>query len=147
MMKRIIVIILFLSNPLIIQAIDRGYPFVIFDGKIYKVSEEHVNEEQIGRKIGQVTSNPDKNGHYYGNASNYYPIGTIYYEIKQMKTNEGISVYYDDKYMKAVFIEKAPFHWKNWFIPSMPYLFLLSLVVLYVVREEYRKQVLKKSSF
>ncbi|MFC4403220.1 hypothetical protein [Gracilibacillus xinjiangensis] len=144
MMREIIVIIILLFvHPLIIQGVEEVFPFVVLDGKVYRVLEEQVEGNEIGREIGEVTTLPDAGGQYYGNASNKYPVGTKYYQVKQTDIFDAISVFDGEQYLKAVFTKNVPFHWKNLFIHSIPYLFLLSLVVIYVVREEYKKQVLE----
>ncbi|KAB8139183.1 hypothetical protein F9U64_01990 [Gracilibacillus oryzae] len=147
-MKKIaVLIILLLFHPLFIQALEIGDPFVVLDGKVYQVLEEQVDNSEIRQEIGQVTAESNDISRFYGNASNIYPVGTKYYQIKQTDITEAIAVYDGNDYWKAVFAEAVPFHWKNLFINSIPYLFLLSLVILYVVREEYKKRLMENSDF
>jgi hypothetical protein len=64
-----------LSNPGMTSATSWAYPFVVYEGYIYVVSEERVGEEEVEKEIGSV-------GHYSdmetlpGSFSNAYPIGT-----------------------------------------------------------------------
>ncbi len=75
------------------------YPFVVWDGFVYVVSEEYVTE--IDSKIGHVTmySNMEERP---GNFSNIYKKGTKYYSIKGVSTEESIAIReFDGKYKKA----------------------------------------------
>ena len=69
----------------------------VWDGKVYKVQEnEMIEESKIGKRIGKVKTEPYSTMRssamtYYGNASNYYPIGTPYYEIKGISPSADIA--------------------------------------------------------
>ena len=98
-----------------IQAHKWAYVFVVWDGKVYEVIEEEMIEEsEIGKSIGEVKTKPNSNTYrYYGNASNYYPVGTPYYEIKGISTSTAIAVKVDNEWLKAVYVHNAPFHIMN----------------------------------
>ncbi|MGD6855838.1 hypothetical protein ACQCVO_12245 [Bacillus infantis] len=91
------------------------------------MTDENVPESQIGENIGEVETRPhDMTGDYYGNASNEYQIGTKYFEIKDLPTDEGIAVEIaDSAWQKAVFAHEAPSHWMD----VVPYV-LLTLLLL-----------------
>lgn len=69
-------------------------------------------------------------GDYYGNASNLYPIGTKYYEIKDLSTSTAIAVKEDNQWVKSVYVHKAPFHIMN--ILTHPF-FILSVAIMGVI--------------
>lgn len=80
---------------------DWAYPFVVWDGYIYVISDEFV--EEVDKKIGRVTKYSDKEGTYSGNFSNVYKKGTVYYSIKGVSTDEAIAIEEEGgKYKKAV---------------------------------------------
>ncbi|GGF17528.1 hypothetical protein GCM10010954_15340 [Halobacillus andaensis] len=90
-----------------VSAISWEYPFVVWDGGVYQVTEEPV--EEVGEPIGEVESKPDDQGDYRGNASNAYDIGTTYYSIPAADPNEEIAVAVEnDEYVKAVYENEAP---------------------------------------
>lgn len=88
-------------------ALDWAYPFVVWKGKMYEVTDEEVQE--IGEQIGKVRRKANETtGKYFGDASNALPKGTKYYEIKGISTNEAIAVEIKpDKWMKANYIGKS----------------------------------------
>ncbi|MBS4218091.1 hypothetical protein KHA96_07105 [Bacillus sp. FJAT-49711] len=67
-----------------------AYSFVVWDGYVYIVSDESV--ENIDKEIGHVTKHSDKEGSYWGNFSNAFPKGTKYYSITDTSTNDAIAV-------------------------------------------------------
>lgn len=80
---------------------DWAFPFVVWDGYIYVISDEFV--EEVDEKIGRVTKYSDKEGTYSGNFSNVYKKGTNYYSIKGVPTDEAIAIGEEGgKYKKAV---------------------------------------------
>lgn len=80
---------------------DWAYPFVVWDGYIYVVSDEFV--KGVDEKIGRVTKYSDREGTYSGNFSNVYKKGTNYYSIKGVSTDETIAIEEErGKYKKAV---------------------------------------------
>lgn len=130
-MKRI----MFLSLLLVfmisssVQALSWAYPFVVWKGKVYEVKEtEIIADSEIGKVIGKVKTKPnDMTGSYYGNASNFYPKGTKYYEIKGTSTSTAIAVKEDDQWVKAVYVHEAPFHIMNVILNF----FFISAIVLF----------------
>ena len=103
-----------------VLASEWAYHFVVWDGKQYEVKEEEIIEEsEIGKRIGKVKTEPYySSGYsdrmkYYGNASNVYPKGTPYYEIKGIPTSTSIAVKVDDQWVKVDYVRKAPFHIMN----------------------------------
>lgn len=67
-----------------------AYPFVVWNGYIYVVSEEKV--EKVEKEIGHVTKYSDREGTYSGNFSNIFKKGTKYYSIKGISLDEAIAV-------------------------------------------------------
>ena len=97
------------------QAFEWAYHFVVWDGKEYEVKQEELIEESaIGKKIGKVKTEPyyysDRTDAmtYSGDASNIYPIGTPYYEIKGVSTSSAIAVKVDNVWIRADYIRDAP---------------------------------------
>ncbi|CAG9621598.1 hypothetical protein [Sutcliffiella rhizosphaerae] len=134
-MKRIMTITLLLIFMLshTIHALSWAFPFVVWQGKVYEAKvEEIIPENDINKIIGEVKTQPnDMTGNYYGDASNYYPSGTKYYEIKGILTSTAIAVKENNQWVKAVYDHDAPFHIMNvisnfYFIASV---ILLALIV------------------
>lgn len=76
------------------------YPFVVWDGYMYEVTDEKVTT--IENKIGAVTKYSDME-QYGGNFSNAYPKGTKYFAIKGIDTEIAIAVQVDKgNYLKAI---------------------------------------------
>ena len=112
-----------------VQALSWAYSFVVWKSKVYEVKQEEiVAPSDIGKVIGKVKTKPDgMTGSYYGNASNHYPRGTKYYEIKGTSTSTEIAVKEDKQWVKAVYIHKAPFHILNIFSNKF---FLFGIVMI-----------------
>lgn len=71
-------------------------------------------------------------GKYLGNASNYFPIGTKYYEITGISPTSAIAVEIDkQEWVKAVYVNRAPFHVMNVF--SIPKLCIGLIVIIVIV--------------
>ena len=80
---------------------DWAFQFVVFDGYIYKLTDEYVKE--VKEQIGEVTKHSDVEGTYSGNFSNTYEKGTEYFSIKGISTNEAIAIKEGDGiYRKAI---------------------------------------------
>ena len=93
-----IVILLFI--PMNAGATSWVYHFVVWDGQIYKMTEEKVTS--IDNEIGAVTKYSDME-QYKGNFSNTYPKGTKYFAIKGIDTEIAIAVQVDKgQYLKAI---------------------------------------------
>ncbi|MGF9979624.1 hypothetical protein ABE042_22435 [Viridibacillus arvi] len=86
-----------------------AYPFVVWDGKVYEVSEVVLLDEKIGNFIGKVNAKPnDASGNYYGNASNTFAIGTKYYEISEISMADAIAVENENgQFIQADYAQKA----------------------------------------
>lgn len=128
-----------------VQALSWAIIFVVWDGKVYEVKQDEIiDREKIGEEIGEVKTKPnEETGKYYGNASNYFPIGTKYYEIKDISTSDAIAIKENDQWIKAVYVHDAPFHYMN--IMKNP-LFIFSIVIVFImiIGMTYRKiRVLK----
>lgn len=92
------------------SALSWAYAFVVYNGNVYEVTDQVVSELEIDQQIGEEKSKPnDQTGDYYGNASNFYDIGTKYYQIKGTSHKEAIAVESGEgQYKKAEFRHKAP---------------------------------------
>ena len=69
---------------------DWAYSFVVWDGYVYVLQDQEVNE--VGKEIGHVTRYSDIEGSYSGNFSNAYSKGTKYYKVKGVDTDVAIAV-------------------------------------------------------
>lgn len=116
-MKRItfLSLLFLLMIPVSAYALSWAYPFVVWEGKVYEVKQEDIlTDHEIGKVIGEVKTRPNEmTGDYYKAASNAYPIGTKYYEIKGTSTSFEIAVEADNQWVKAVYVHNAPFHIMN----------------------------------
>ncbi|QHJ71417.1 hypothetical protein [Planococcus halotolerans] len=126
------------------QALSWAYPFVVWDGTLYEVKEEErLSENEIAEAIGRVaTLADDMSGNYYGNASNFYPVGTVYYAIKDTGTSEAIAVNVEGEYLKAVYSQKAKFHFMNLLLDGrilMIVVLIIMAVIIYVARSKARR--------
>ncbi|UAL46098.1 hypothetical protein K7887_14315 [Sutcliffiella horikoshii] len=117
-------------------ALDWAYPFVVYKGGVYEVTDESLLQEDIGKEIGEVKRKADDySGNYYGDASNHYERGTKYFEITSVDPISAIAVEDNNGWIKAVYLYKAPFHWMNMF----PYYILgfIALVCFVVISLRY----------
>lgn len=121
-MKRVVslsLILVFLISSSV-QAHQWAYPFVVWEGKVYKferiidengikVNQEYIlNEGEIGKVIGEVkTKANDNTGEYHGDASNYFRIGSKYHEIIGTPTSSAIAIKDGDKWIKTIYVSKA----------------------------------------
>ncbi|MCR8658790.1 hypothetical protein [Paenibacillus endoradicis] len=125
------------STFFVIESIhaDWAHKFVVNDGKSFIISDNPIETDQIGSKIGKVTSFSDEEGTYWGNFSNYYPKGTEYYSIKGVDIDEAIAIKVNDEsFVKANYngeYEGALFDWRKlvWYIVGA---FLLYIVIIFV---------------
>lgn len=133
-------IIILLTNSSV-QALSWAYPFVVWSGNVYEVTDKEVIDSLIGKRIGEVKTKPnDMTGNYYGNASNYYPKGTEYFEISGISTDTAIAVKKEEgKWVKAVYVNKAPFHWVNLFTNPFPFLILIVIILFIGLRKRKTK--------
>ncbi|MEH7236821.1 hypothetical protein [Bacillus sp. JJ1562] len=136
-MKKILTltILFLLLTSTFASALSWAYAFVVHDGKVYEVKEDiPIKQTQLGNTIGQVETKPDEqSGDYYGNASNFFEIGTSYFKIEGTPTNEAIAVETEDgHYVKAVYVHDAPFSIKNVFM-SFNFWAVIGIVVIVLV--------------
>lgn len=106
MRKSLFLLMAFLLASAIVPATaihaDWAYQFVVNKGKAYVITDERVEQDQVGKRVGKVTAYSDQEGTYSGNFSNTYPKGTEYYAIQGMNVNEAIAVKIGDgSYVKA----------------------------------------------
>ena len=137
LIKTVLFFILFIfSFTSSVQALSWAYSFAVWNGNVYEVTEENVLESEIGKVIGEVKTKPNEmTGNYYGNASNSYPKGTKYYEIKGTSTESAIAVEVEEKqWVKAVYVHEAPFHWMDLVTKVLPFLILIAIVVFIISR-------------
>lgn len=115
-----------------VQALSWAIIFVVWEGKVYEVKQEEIIENSvIGNVIGEVKTTPDDmTGDYYGDASNFYSIGTKYYEIKGISTSDAIAIKEGNQWVKAVYVHKAPFHIMN--ILTNPF-FIISIGIITLI--------------
>ncbi|MGP4107902.1 hypothetical protein [Virgibacillus sp. L01] len=141
-MKRIVLffILFIITLTSSVQALSWAYSFVVWNGNVYEVKEEKVLEDEVGKIIGKVKTKPnDMTGNYYGNASNVYPKGTKYFEINSIPTETAIAVEVEEnKWQKADYAREAPFHWMNLVTKILPFLIIIPIVIVILVR--FRKQ-------
>ncbi|RQW74147.1 hypothetical protein EBB45_13075 [Lysinibacillus composti] len=92
------------------SALSWAYAFVVYNGNVYEVTDEVVSVSEVDEQIGEVKSKPDdQTGDYYGDASNFYEIGTKYYEIKGTSKKEAIAIEDGNhQFKKAEFRHEAP---------------------------------------
>lgn len=135
LMKKIMVLSLFFVL-VICSSVQAGLQdaFVVWDGKVYEVKKEvTVEKSLIGKSIGKVKTKPywDNKSRtsletYYGNASNAFPIGTRYFEIKGISPSTAIAVKVDNQWLKADYIYNAPYHIMN----TLTNLFIIVPIVI-----------------
>ncbi|TFE00663.1 hypothetical protein [Jeotgalibacillus salarius] len=147
-MKRIMLLSLLLIFMISysVQALSWAITFVVWEGKVYEVKQEEIIENsEISKIIGEVKTKPDDmTGDYYGDASNFYPIGTKYYEIKGTSTSTAIAVKEENQWVKAVYVHKAPFHIMN-VISNFYFISAVIIIALIIVGVVLRNKKLRKS--
>lgn len=123
------------------HALSWAYPFVVWEGKVYEVKKDDIlTDSEIGNVIGEVKTWPNEmTGDYYGNASNAYPKGTKYYEIKGTSTSFEIAVQEDDHWVKAIYVQKAPFHIMN-IVSSSFFIAAIVIIALILFRVILRRK-------
>lgn len=96
----LITLIAFTILPSKSLATDWAYPFVVWEGYIYEVTDEYVTDVDI--EVGEVTAFSDME-ELSGNFSNTYEVGTKYYTIEGVSSDEAIAIEEaDGNYIKAV---------------------------------------------
>ncbi|THE13063.1 hypothetical protein E1I69_09340 [Bacillus timonensis] len=141
-MKKIIclTIVFLLVTQTCASALSWAYFFVVHDGKVYEIKEDMLLKQyEVGEMIGKVETKADEyTGDYYGNASNYYEIDTVYFKIEDIPINEAIAVQtVEGHYVKAVYVHDAPSSFKNvlmsvnfWTIFGVSIVLLVGITVL-----------------
>lgn len=126
------------------QALSWAYPFVVWKGNVYEVKQEEIiPDSSIGKIIGKVKTKPNgMTGSYYGDASNYYPKGTKYFEIKGISAFTAIAVKEENQWVKAIYVHKAPFHIMN-VISSFYFISAVIVMALIIVGVILRYKKLK----
>ncbi|WP_214777842.1 hypothetical protein [Exiguobacterium sp. s22] len=111
-MRRLtLLILLSLSIALPVSALSYAYIFVVFDRNAYEVLDTTIEEGALGDVIGEVeTTVNDETGRYYGNASNGYPIGTVYREVDGESVEDVIAVEDGSEWKRAEYRFEAPYH-------------------------------------
>ena len=127
-----------------VQALSWHSEFVVWNDKVYEIKEEVLKDGDIGQYIGKVDAEADDyTGDYDGNASNVYPIGTEYYEIKNLSSDQAIAVEIGkQQWKKAEYIYDTPFRSKDLIGRYLPYTFVGSLLTIGLVFM-YRKKLFK----
>jgi len=151
-MKRIpfLTIILVFCISSSVQAFEWSYSFVVWDGKQYEVKiEEMIEESKIGKKIGKVKTQPYYYNRsdamkYYGNASNIYPIGTEYFEIKGFSPSTAIAVKVDNQWIKADYVHNAPYHIMNT-LTNLRYIVPAFIIILFIIFRVKKMRQMKTS--
>ena len=81
-----LLLFLLLAAPLVSAA----YEFVVHEGRVYEVNSfESVTPDDIGVAIGEVT---EETTEMTSGASNVFPVGTFFYEIRGVDRSEAIAV-------------------------------------------------------
>ena len=115
LLKRSLMIVFLISLFSPVVYADWAHNFVVFTGKIYVVTDEIIDQDNIDKKIGKVTRYSTREGSYRGNFSNVYPKGTEYYSIKGTNWSQEIAIKTSEGYIVAsyhgIYKEKSNFGW------------------------------------
>ncbi|MFJ8236787.1 hypothetical protein ACIQ34_13850 [Ureibacillus sp. NPDC094379] len=122
------------------SALSWAYAFVVYNGNVYEVTDEVVSESEVKQQIGEVNSKPDdQTGDYYGDASNFFEIGSKYYGIKGTSKKEAIAVESKEgQFIKAEFRHKAPMKSR---IPYQTMMYSALIMILIFLISYWRKKV------
>ncbi|MBR3063456.1 MAG: hypothetical protein IKG65_13810, partial [Exiguobacterium sp.] len=138
-----LLILLSLSIALPVSALSYAYIFVVFDRNAYEVLDTTIEEGALGDVIGEVeTTVNDETGRYYGNASNGYPIGTVYREVDGESVEDVIAVEDGSEWKRAEYRFEAPYHTRD-FVTFFGYI-LLVLGIVVVSWTFYKRSSLYK---
>ena len=143
-MRRLtLLILLSLSIALPVSALSYAYIFVVFDRNAYEVLDTTIEEGALGDVIGEVeTTVNDETGRYYGNASNGYPIGTVYREVDGESVEDVIAVEDGSEWRRAEYRFEAPYHSRD-FITFFGYL-LLGMGIIMISWSFFKRSSLYK---
>lgn len=130
-MRQSMILTLFaISIALPVSALSYAYIFVVFDRNAYEVLDTIIDEDSLGDVIGEVeTTVNDETGRYYGNASNGYPIGTVYREVVGEPVEDVIAVEDGSEWKRAEYRFEAPYHTRD-FVTFFGYILLVLGVVM-----------------
>lgn len=130
-MKRVMILTLFaISIVLPVSALSWAYTFVVFDQNAYEVLDTTIDEDSLGEVIGEVeTTVNDETGRYYGNASNGYPIGTVYREVVGEPIEDVIAVEDGSEWKRAEYRFEAPYHTRD-FVTYFGYILLVLGIIV-----------------
>ena len=143
MRRLIFLMLLSLSIALPASALSWAYTFVVFDRNAYEVLDTTIEEDALGDVIGEVeTVVNDETGRYYGNASNGYPIGTVYREVDGESVEDVIAVEDGSEWKRAEYRFEAPYHTRD-FVTFFGYI-LLVLGIVVVSWTFYKRSSLYK---
>lgn len=128
------IFVLLLLAPTV-QALSWAYEFVVYDHKLYVVQiDSTLDDETIGKRIGEVKVEANEySGDYYGDASNTYPKGTPYYEIKDTPISEAIAVEVDGTYKLAIYETDVPFKLQEVLMNPWLWAGLFTIIFLFVI--------------
>lgn len=103
-------VVMLLSITVSVHALTWAYVFVVYDGRVYEVLDETIEEAELGDVVGEVkTMADDMDGSYYGDASNHYPIGTKYRQVNGESMEDVIAVEDGSEWKRAEYIRDARF--------------------------------------
>lgn len=142
MRKIILLLICFIfSSQWSVHALSWAYPFVVWKGNVYEVTDEKVSD--IGDIIGKVRRGTnDMTGEYFGDASNAYPKGTKYYEVIGISTKIAIAVEVgENEWQKAIFVHKASNHWMENVIIVLFFVVLIVVAIIVMLRINNKKKI------
>lgn len=130
-MRRFMILTLFaISIALPVSALSYAYIFVVFDQNAYEVLDTTLDEDSLGDVIGEVeTTVNDETGRYYGNASNGYPIGTVYREVVGEPIEDVIAVEDSSEWKRAEYRFEAPYHTRD-FVTFFGYILLVLGIIV-----------------
>lgn len=126
-----LILFILLGAPLVSAA----YEFVVHEGRVYEVkSSEPVTSDEIGVAIGEVT---DETSEMTSGASNAFPVGTFFYEIRGVDRSEAIAVETSPGvYVQATYTESSEIGPTIWTI----LLGIVGLLVVVVGTMSFRNQ-------
>lgn len=142
-LRKIILLLLcfFFTSQWSVQALSWAYPFVVWKGNVYEVTDEKVSD--IGDVIGKVKRGTnDMTGEYFGDASNMYPKGTKYYELIGVSPEKAIAVEVKENvWQKAVYVHKAPNHWIENVIIVLSFVVLIIIAIIIMLRINNKRKI------
>ena len=140
--KILLCFLLIFFTSFTVKALSWAIVFVVWNGNVYEVTEEEILESEIGKDIGEVKRKAnDMTGYYYGDASNFYPKGTKYFEIKDIGNETAIAVEIEKgQWLRAAYVHEAPFKLMDLFIKILPFLILIVVTGIIIRMKKVRAQ-------